>query len=163
MHPSGLIEQQLRARGHRLTPQRRAILEFLASASHPSAEEIHRAINRRFPMTSRATTYNTLNWLCRQGLLREIYQGGVRRYETNLDPHHHLVCKRCGKLEDLYARGSTTVAVGKLPGWTVLAVDVTVQGICPDCQASGARKRSDKRPARRAARRSDIISQEVRK
>lgn len=62
--------------GLKMTPQRRAIIEFLqSSVDHPTAEDIMNAVNERFPMTSRPTVYNTLNWLKGSGLINEVFEG----------------------------------------------------------------------------------------
>jgi catalase len=65
-----------------LTPQRRAIVDYPQAAKHhPTPEEVLQAINRRFPMTSRATVYNTLNMLKDEGPVREVFEDGVIRFD----------------------------------------------------------------------------------
>lgn len=50
--------------GFKLTPQRLAILSYLkGNEKHPSADEVYRAVVRRFPTMSFATVYNTLKML----------------------------------------------------------------------------------------------------
>src|SRR5438093_10477299 len=96
------IETLAAERGLKLTPQRRAIVEFLAGAlHHPSAEDVVVAVNSRFPLTSRATVYNTLKLLKDASLVRELSRDGVVRYDPNLDRHHHFICRGCGRVEDL--------------------------------------------------------------
>jgi hypothetical protein len=56
----------------RLTPQRMAIFDYLkGNKTHPSAEDIYRAVSRRFPTMALATVYNTLAALKRRGQLLE--------------------------------------------------------------------------------------------
>ncbi len=56
--------EALASRGHRVTPQRLAILEVLAkSEGHPTANQILRRVQRRFPMAGKATVYNTIRLL----------------------------------------------------------------------------------------------------
>ena len=51
----------LRQRGHKITPQRLAIVKILAqSSSHPSVEEIHGQIKKEFPTMSLATVYRNI-------------------------------------------------------------------------------------------------------
>ncbi|MGH9903906.1 MAG: Fur family transcriptional regulator, partial [Pyrinomonadaceae bacterium] len=87
----------------RLTPQRFAVLDYLLrSRAHPTAEQIGAAVNRQFPRASRATVYNTLHALRDAGLVHEIFMNdAVARYDANIDPHHHFVCRACGRLEDV--------------------------------------------------------------
>jgi Fur family peroxide stress response transcriptional regulator len=120
----------------RLTPQRRAIVDYLQTADHhPTPEEVFHAINRRFPMTSRATVYNTLNMLKEEGLVREVFEGGVSRFDPNLAPHHHFVCERCGVVEDVEWDAIPRVGVISLPGGQkVETFDMTLRGLCVRCQ-----------------------------
>lgn len=92
---------QLRAQGHRLTPQRRLTLEALQNRSdhHMSADEIAQTISVRYPGLSvdLATIYRTLRWLCDAGLVGETSLGQNRMVYALLSQHHHhhLVCERC--------------------------------------------------------------------
>jgi Fur family peroxide stress response transcriptional regulator len=55
------IIQKLRKNGHRITPQRLAIVNILAkSEGHPSVETIHSRIEKDFPTMSLATVYKNL-------------------------------------------------------------------------------------------------------
>jgi Fur family peroxide stress response transcriptional regulator len=91
------------ARGLRLTPQRFAVMDYLVHHPvHATAEEIAVSINRRDPRASRATVYNSLRALVHAGLVREVaLEGRAARFDANLGRHHHFVCDRCGKLEDI--------------------------------------------------------------
>lgn len=122
--------------GLKMTPQRRAIIEYLQGCvSHPTADEVREAVNEKFPMTSRPTVYNTLNWLKGAGLINEVFEGGVVRYDPNTSPHHHFVCRRCGKVEDIDAASIGDLQVESLPGrQKVEHFQVTVRGICLACQ-----------------------------
>jgi Fur family ferric uptake transcriptional regulator len=91
----------LRAGGHRLTPQRRLVLEALQESDrHVSAEEIGRAIEARYPSLSvdHTTIYRTLRWLRDVGLVSETSLGQNHMVYALLSRHHHhhLVCEGCG-------------------------------------------------------------------
>lgn len=93
----------LRAGGHRLTPQRRLVLEALqCSDRHVSAEEIGRAIAGRYPSLSvdHTTIYRTLRWLRDAGLISETSLGQNHMVYALLSRHHHhhLVCESCGAI-----------------------------------------------------------------
>jgi DNA-binding transcriptional ArsR family regulator len=65
-----------RAAGLRPTPQRYAVLDFLAKGSvRATAGEIFEAVSRRAPRASRATVYNSLRSLAEAGLVREVASG----------------------------------------------------------------------------------------
>lgn len=51
----------LKKSGVRITPQRHAVLEYLMqSMKHPTADEIYKALEDKFPNMSVATVYNNL-------------------------------------------------------------------------------------------------------
>ena len=132
------IEASLREAELKLTPQRFAVLEYLTrAAGHPTAEQIGAALNRRFPQASRATVYNTLNALRDAGLVREVrLADAVARYESNIDPHHHFVCRVCGRLEDVPAGSFAAAPPAELEGGhAVEQFEVVLRGVCAPCRA----------------------------
>ncbi len=85
------------------TPQRLAILDYLeGNTSHPSAEDIYRAVSKRYQSLSVATVYNTVNTLAKTGALRELTIDPERkRYDPDTSGHHHLICALCGMIVDV--------------------------------------------------------------
>jgi Fe2+ or Zn2+ uptake regulation protein len=127
---AGTIEALLRRQGCSLTPQRRAVLRFLdGNLDHPSASEIFDAVTRDFPITSRATVYNTLALLEDLGAIRAVRGAGTDvRYDPNTEPHHHRFCTRCGRLDDVPA-GAVTVLLHGVPANGTVRFD----GLCEAC------------------------------
>jgi Fur family peroxide stress response transcriptional regulator len=79
--------------GLRCTKQRLEVYETLCKTmSHPTAEELHSIICGCDCgcQTSLATVYNTLEALCRAGLVHRIQCAGGARYDANIDDHLHL-------------------------------------------------------------------------
>ena len=137
-----LIESRMRAAGLKLTPQRFAVLDYLLSTpEHPTAEQIHSDLNRRFPRASRATIYNTLSALCDAGLVHEIYiDEAVARYDANIEPHHHFVCRMCGKLEDVPIGAVGTLSRCHLQaGYRVENYEIVMRGVCATCGTRSGR------------------------
>lgn len=128
----------IRAQGLKLTPQRLAIVEYLQRCEHhPTADDVLEAVNEKFRMTSRATVYNTLHWLTENGWLAEIYEGGVARFDPNLEPHHHFVCRRCGRVEDVDYDAVAPQPQCTLPGRHVVeSFELTLRGLCASCAAT---------------------------
>ncbi len=128
----------IRAQGLKLTPQRLAIVAYLQQCDHhPTADEVLEAVNGKFRMTSRATVYNTLHWLTANGWLAEIHQGGVARFDPNLEPHHHFVCRSCGRVEDVAYDAVAPQPQCTLPGRQVVeSFEVTLRGLCATCAAT---------------------------
>jgi Fe2+ or Zn2+ uptake regulation protein len=127
------VEHMLRERGCALTPQRRAVLRFLdGNGDHPTAGEIFDAVTRDFPITSRATVYNTLSLLEEIGAVHAVRaEDGEVRYDPNIEPHHHLRCHRCGRLEDVAARHVQIL----LDGRPALG-QVRLDGLCAACASA---------------------------
>ena len=132
---SEAVEGMARERGLKMTPQRRLIVDYLKTAEHhPTADEIFGAVNRKYPMTSRATVYNTLNWLKEAGMVREVFEGGDLRFDPNVGGHHHFVCRVCGRIEDVDASVVGEIRVGALPNeHTVEHCDLVLRGVCAAC------------------------------
>jgi len=130
-----IVEVMTQSRGLKMTPQRRAIVDYLqAAVDHPTADAILQAVNRKFPMTSRATVYNTLNWLKADGLVKEVFEGGQVRYDPNTAHHHHFICRNCGKVEDVECDLLGAIQICNLPGNpTVEFYEVIVRGLCSGC------------------------------
>ncbi len=134
------IQQLFRERGVRCTPQRYAIIEFLAqSGQHAAADEIFAAINRRDSRASLATVYKSLRQLAAAGLVQEVaMEGHAARFEANLHPHHHFVCERCGGIEDVTWFEVPGLRMrAKLGSRTLSAYQVLIRGVCARCSQTG--------------------------
>jgi Fur family peroxide stress response transcriptional regulator len=125
----------LQGAGYRLTPQRQAILDYLASTDvHPSAQQIFQELQKTHPYISLATIYNTLGVLVRLGFLKMLEIEPDNRYETNLRQHINLICDICGKIQDL--EGGLSISSEEVMhrvGFQVLDSRMEYHGICPEC------------------------------
>src|SRR6478609_504230 len=93
------IEAQCRAKGLRITGQRRVIAEVLAeSDDHPDANELHRRVNIRDDRIAVATVYRTVKRLEQEGIIeRHSFLDGRARYEPGSGKHHdHLIDAQTG-------------------------------------------------------------------
>lgn len=130
---------ELRAHGHRLTPQRVAIAKLLASSTeHPSAAQIYDQIIEQFPTTSLATVYKTLAILKELGLVLELgFSQDDNRYDgVQPYPHPHLICVRCRKIIDADVEPVADLAskAAKASGYQLVGHRMEFYGICPECQ-----------------------------
>ena len=96
------FERICRENGLSITPQRVAIFkELTASSEHPSAVTIYNKVRRYFPNISLDTVNRTLLTFRDIGLARVVESSGdPKRFDPNLEPHHHFRCINCGKIVD---------------------------------------------------------------
>lgn len=88
------LTEALRKAGVRITRQRAALLDILASADdHPDAVELHRRAALVQPGISLSTVYRTLTALEEQGeILRHRFEGTPARFEHAVTDHHdHMI------------------------------------------------------------------------
>ena len=129
------IKRSLESSGLRCTPQRFAVMAFLAESNrHPTAAEIFEAVNRVDPRSSRATTYNNLRDLVEAGLVREVaVEGRSARFDARGMRHHHFVCDRCGSVEDVDWYDVPRPAGGWLGKRVLRECELIFRGLCPKC------------------------------
>ena len=140
MKTSEELAERFRAEGLRITPQREQIFRVLAgNQSHPTAEAVWAAVREQMPSVSQKTVYETLHELVALGELQQIDLGlGARKYDPNVDEHHHLVCSSCGDVQDLHADFShLTLPTDRGRGFAVANAEVIFRGVCANCQRAG--------------------------
>jgi Fe2+ or Zn2+ uptake regulation protein len=95
---------ELEAGGHKLTPLRRALIEIFGRQQRPLLlEELGKILQRTLIRVHRATLYRELDFLEGKQIIRPVFlEDGKQRYEfSDRDHHHHLVCTRCKRIEDV--------------------------------------------------------------
>ncbi len=135
--------QKLLQGGHKLTPQRWAILNvfYQSPGHHLAAEEVRESLRRLYPKEhfGLATVYRTVELYTDLGILRRLEFGdGRSRYElaATSSPHYHLVCTRCGQVEEVSDRllQSLEETLLKDKGFQVLEYTVQFRGLCSSCR-----------------------------
>ncbi|WP_448071862.1 Fur family transcriptional regulator [Georgenia yuyongxinii] len=127
----------LRQASLRVTAPRLAVLAEVVEHPHADAETIRRGVLARLGSVSTQAVYDVLHALTSAGILRRVEpEGSPGRYEMRRgDNHHHLVCRSCGRLEDVQC------AVGSAPclhasdnrGFVIDTAEVIYWGTCPSC------------------------------
>ena len=99
------ILQKLRAMGERITVVKRELVAIISCGSEPlSATDILRALKKQGITANKTTVYRQLSDMVSQKLLREVNLSDKNiRYELVEESghHHHLVCEKCKKIEDI--------------------------------------------------------------
>lgn len=127
----------LKRSGVRITPQRHAVLEYLlTSMSHPTADEIYKALEKKFPNMSVATVYNNLRILREIGLVRELtYGDDSSRFDSNMRDHYHIICESCGKIVDFHYPTLDEIEslAEKVSGFDISHHRMELYGKCEQC------------------------------
>jgi Fe2+ or Zn2+ uptake regulation protein len=142
----------LRARGQRVTLPRLLVHRHVRrSPTHVTPEQVHAELAPQLPSLSPATIYGTLELLDGLGFVRRVStpRGGTV-YDSRVDEHHHVICRSCGRIEDVEAPLDTDAVerAARAAGFRVDHRQLAISGLCADCEA-----RAGARPRRRAPRR----------
>jgi len=134
-------DEELRARGYRVTPQRQLVLEAVARLDHATPEEIAASVQQTAKAVNISTIYRTLELLDNLGLVTHTHLNhGAPTYHLASDADHvHLVCQDCGKVEQTSPdaiRPLVTTLEDK-HGFETNVAHLTVFGRCADCRGKG--------------------------
>ena len=131
-------EATLRQHELPVTAQRVSVLRAVSRHPHATADELAEEVRAELGSISRQSVYNVLNVLTDKGIIRRIQPAdSAALYEDRIgDNHHHLVCRACGRTEDVCC------AVGAAPcltahdhhGFKIDEAEVIYWGTCPSCQ-----------------------------
>ena len=131
------IRDVMKQEGLRITPQRFAVYaNLLRREDHPTVEQILEDVNAELPIASKASVYSALTILREVNLVREVLlDEGVTRYDANVNPHHHFVCRDCGAIHDLAWQTFSCFNLEELSdNLQAESYEVTVKGLCKTCQ-----------------------------
>ena len=142
-HRTKMIEEKLRQKEYKLTPQRKVTLDVLLEnqSEHLSTEEIYQLVKQKYPNVGLATIYRTLQLFDDFDIIKKLNFGdGCYRYELSEEKkhqHHHLICLKCEKVfefeDDLLDK--LEAKIKKENGFEVLDHMVKFYGYCKDCKA----------------------------
>jgi Fur family transcriptional regulator, ferric uptake regulator len=106
------LRAQLAIRAYRVTKQRMAIVEeFAALGRYVTAKDLHERLARKRSGIGLATVYRTLETLQEIGAATTVPQHGETAYlYCPAEHHHHAVCTKCGKVEDVPCRSISRFA-----------------------------------------------------
>lgn len=115
------------------------ILEAVrAGKGHSTPEQIYTRVSRKSPALNRATVYRTLEFLAEQHLIvsADIGTGGKVYEIAERTPHHHLVCERCGAVEQISHREMEAAfkQIDRQHGFQVTTKHLALFGLCRECR-----------------------------
>ena len=133
-------DEQLRARGYRVTPQRQLVLEAVAQLDHATPEEIGAQVQQTARGVNISTIYRTLELLEQIGMVTHTHLGhGAPIYHLATDADHvHLVCRDCGRVTEIGpdAIRPLITALEERHGFETDVGHLTVFGRCADCRTA---------------------------
>ncbi|HSA83523.1 MAG TPA: Fur family transcriptional regulator [Patescibacteria group bacterium] len=129
-----LNEAQLRA-----TPARIALMQLLEKSDKPlDVQTMIDFLDKKDIKTDPATVFRIVNMFTEKGLVKPIQLNeGKFRYELSTKAaHHHLVCERCGNIEDISNCNIAALEndIEKKKHFKVTSHSLEFFGVCESCQ-----------------------------
>ena len=132
--------QDLKDAGLKITLPRIKILQILESSTvhHLSAEDVYKHLLQNDEEIGLATVYRVLTQFESAGLvIRHHFEGGHSVFElSNNDHHDHLVCVKCGLVEEFHdeeiERRQENIARER--GFELTDHNLNLYGLCPKCR-----------------------------
>ena len=128
----------------KITSQRLEILKYLdIYRNHPTADEIFLGLKENNPSLSKTTVYNSLETLNKNNIIQVInINGSHSRYDIKKDLHHHFICKKCGRINDI---NISCPNINKIieNGYKIDEVHGYFKGTCKEC-INGKKKNESK-------------------
>ncbi|MGB9006948.1 MAG: Fur family transcriptional regulator [Candidatus Aminicenantales bacterium] len=132
------FKEELKQSGVKATHQRLEIFrEVIRSGEHPDVETVYRGVRRRIPSVSLDTVYRTLWLFLQRGLIDTLGPSQNRlRFDGNIRPHHHFICKKCSRVFDFTSREFDELIVpSEVKDWgSVERTHVEFKGLCAQCR-----------------------------
>jgi Fur family ferric uptake transcriptional regulator len=139
-HDFGDVMDELRTRGLRMTPQRRAIVsEVMRTVGHISPTVIARKVQGEMPGVNASTVYRTLTLLEEVGVLSHSHlETGAEYHRAEEAEHVHLTCGRCGRDDALSLAEAKTLQqlIRTHHGFEADLTHFAITGLCVDCAAA---------------------------
>jgi len=134
------ISQKLKEAGLKITLPRLKILELLEHnrGQHASAEDLYRMMLDKGEDIGVATIYRVLTQCEQAGLVTRLqFEGGKAVFEITEDAHHdHIVCVRCGHVEEFHDETIETrqQEIARDAGFEMEDHSMVLYGLCKDCR-----------------------------
>jgi len=131
------VMERLRARGLRMTPQRRAIVsEVMRTPGHISPAAVARKVQGDMPGVNASTVYRTLTLLEEVGVLSHSHlETGAEYHRAEEAEHVHLTCGRCGRDDSLSLAEARRLQslIRAHHGFEADLTHFAITGLCADC------------------------------
>lgn len=123
---------------YRKSQQRDNILAILKETkSHPTADWVYMKLKEKMPELSLGTVYRNLKVLMEQGHIQKLPFGSTfDRFEARIAPHYHLVCEKCGLVEDFEMPHYSSINQNaeQMSTFKISRHRIDFFGLCKKCQ-----------------------------
>jgi Fur family transcriptional regulator, ferric uptake regulator len=136
------LDEALRERGLRATPQRRLVLRAVSELGHATPEQVCEFVQGQAASLNLSTVYRALELLEGLGVVSHTHlQHGSPTYQVadHVD-HLHLVCRKCGSITeaDLGLAEPLTRTVLAEHGFSTDLSHLSLHGCCGRCRSEEA-------------------------
>lgn len=128
----------------RNTKQKQIILDTLCcDKTHPTMYQLCDKILEKNPDCGmgQATVYRNINRLVKEGSVRKIsLLNEVDHYDGDISEHYHLICKKCGKIKDIFDDEliSHLEKIKKNHHIVIDHYQILFEGVCKTCLNGGS-------------------------
>ncbi len=133
-----MTSEQPKTVKRRNTAQKKQILETLKKLNcHASAGMVFRELKTTDPGIGRATVFRVLSAMADDGELQRLkFTDDDDRFDITLFPHSHIVCRKCGRVDDVWFDHDPEIAarVKDAAGFAVEEITIEFKGLCGSCQ-----------------------------
>ena len=133
-----IFHKRSKEHGLKITPQRTVIYQELMKAKdHPTADDMYKRIVKKIPNISFDTVNRTLLTFSKIGIANIVEgYGQPKRYDPDVDIHHHFRCIQCGSIIDFHNKEYDNIMVPEEINkqFTVISKKVVLEGLCSKCR-----------------------------
>jgi Fur family ferric uptake transcriptional regulator len=132
-----VLQDELRSRGYRLTPQRQLVLDAVTALGHATPEDVFGWVRERSAGVNLSTVYRTVELLEEVGLVKHAHlTHGAPTYHAAAAPEHvHLICRTCDEIIEITPAEVSPMleSLRDAHGFVADVSHLTVFGSCAGC------------------------------
>lgn len=133
-----MTSEQPKSVKRRNTVQKKLIVATLKRLNcHASAGMVFKELQETNPEIGRATVFRVLSAMADDGELQRLkFTDDDDRFDITLFPHSHIVCRCCGRVDDVWFDQNPDLAshVTDSAGFKVEEITIEFKGLCRSCR-----------------------------
>ena len=132
-----LYLNKLRENNFKLTPRRRAIIDFfLTEGQYLAPKAVWKGLQEKFLHLGLPSIYRNLELFSKCNILTKIQKPDRKLYyglcNSEYKHHHHIICIKCGKVEEFF--DCSLFKKKTIKGFKVASHSLQIEGICSNCR-----------------------------